>query len=284
MFTRSPATMPWSTAPRVATASPVITPARARSGMPSEVPRRLDPVDDLQGGADRALRVVLVRDRRAPHRHDRVADELLDDAAVPLHRVGRGVEVAPSIARTSSASRASENVVKPTRSTNRTDTSRRSVPPAPRARRSARPAGSPSRPARRRAVDPHSPQNLSSAALAVPQVGQASASRWPHSLQNLRPGSFVRVAAGADQRPPPPGWTRVALSPAPGASCMKGTFCACGRTFLPFMTRARRAAGASTGRPCRSAEWTLKERYQPTRASKRSPGVHPRRPSAVSDR
>ena len=43
-------------------------------------------VDELQGGADRALGVVLVRDRRAPHGHHRVADELLDRAAVAVDR------------------------------------------------------------------------------------------------------------------------------------------------------------------------------------------------------
>ena len=40
------------------------------------------------------LRVVLLRDRRAPERHHRVADELLDRAAVALNRRPRKVEVA----------------------------------------------------------------------------------------------------------------------------------------------------------------------------------------------
>ena len=78
MFTRSPATIPWSLAPRVTAASPV-----------SDAGACLDPraegphgVDQLEGRPDRALRVVLVGDRRAPDGHDRVADELLDRAAV----------------------------------------------------------------------------------------------------------------------------------------------------------------------------------------------------------
>src|SRR4051794_7788386 len=45
---------------------------------------RSDSVDEVEAGPDRALRVVLVRDRYAPHRHHGVADELLDDAAITL--------------------------------------------------------------------------------------------------------------------------------------------------------------------------------------------------------
>ena len=74
--------MPWFVAPSVTAASPVRTPARAsRSGL-----QRRDGVDELERRTDRALGVVLVGDRRAPDRHDRVADELLDRAAVALDR------------------------------------------------------------------------------------------------------------------------------------------------------------------------------------------------------
>ena len=41
-----------------------------------------DALDDPERGANRALRVVLVRERHAERRHHRVAGELLDDAAV----------------------------------------------------------------------------------------------------------------------------------------------------------------------------------------------------------
>ena len=41
-------------------------------------------VADRKGGSDRALRVVLVRSRRTEQRHNRVPDEFLDGAAVPL--------------------------------------------------------------------------------------------------------------------------------------------------------------------------------------------------------
>ena len=53
-----------------------------------------DRVHELERGPDRALGVVLVRGRRAPHGHDRVADELLDHAAVAVDDLAREVEVA----------------------------------------------------------------------------------------------------------------------------------------------------------------------------------------------
>ena len=54
-------------------------------------PHRLDQVEC---GPDGALGVVLLCDRRPPDRHDRVADELLDGAAVALDDLARPVEVA----------------------------------------------------------------------------------------------------------------------------------------------------------------------------------------------
>ena len=54
----------------------------------------LDRVDQLERGAYGELGIVLLRDGRAPHRHDRVADELLDGAAVALDHLARHVEVA----------------------------------------------------------------------------------------------------------------------------------------------------------------------------------------------
>ena len=70
----SPATMPWFVAPIVTAASPVRTPQRAWI----VGPERPDRVDQLERRPHRPLGVVLARDRRAPHGHDRVADELLD--------------------------------------------------------------------------------------------------------------------------------------------------------------------------------------------------------------
>jgi len=44
----------------------------------------LDRLQDTQPGADGTLGVVLVRDRRTEHGHDRVADELLHRPLVAL--------------------------------------------------------------------------------------------------------------------------------------------------------------------------------------------------------
>ena len=69
---------------------------------------RLDGVDQLEGGADAALGVVLVGDRRAPDGHHGVADELLDRAAVALDDVaGRSRSSGVRSSRTSSGSRPS---------------------------------------------------------------------------------------------------------------------------------------------------------------------------------
>ena len=90
VLTRSPATMPWLVAPIVTAASPVRTPARAWIAGTE----RADAVDQVERGADGALGVVLVRDRRAPDGHDRVADELLDRAAVAVDDLLAVLEVA----------------------------------------------------------------------------------------------------------------------------------------------------------------------------------------------
>ena len=56
--------------------------------------RAREPAATRSSAAHRPLGVVLLRDRRAPDRHDRVADELLDRAAVALDHRPRQVEVA----------------------------------------------------------------------------------------------------------------------------------------------------------------------------------------------
>ena len=56
-------------------------------------PERPDGVDELERGPHGALGVVFVRGRRTPDGHDRVADELLDRAAVPADHVPGEVEV-----------------------------------------------------------------------------------------------------------------------------------------------------------------------------------------------
>ena len=55
---------------------------------------RLDRGDDVECRTDCSFGVVLARDRRAPHGHDRVADELLDRAAVAADHLAGKLEVA----------------------------------------------------------------------------------------------------------------------------------------------------------------------------------------------
>ena len=52
-----------------------------------------DRIDELHGRPHGSLRVILMGDGRAPHGHDRVADELLDRAAVALDDLAAAVEV-----------------------------------------------------------------------------------------------------------------------------------------------------------------------------------------------
>ena len=86
----SPATIPWFVAPIVTAASPgQHAGARVEPG-----PERPDRRDEVQRRADRALGVVLAGDRRAPDGHHRVADELLDRAAVPADHLAGELEVA----------------------------------------------------------------------------------------------------------------------------------------------------------------------------------------------
>ena len=83
VLTTSPATMPWPTAPTVIAASPLTTPARVVSrGSPTCSPTDGDGGHELDGRPHGALGIVLVGDGGAPHRHDGVADELLDRPAV----------------------------------------------------------------------------------------------------------------------------------------------------------------------------------------------------------
>ena len=89
-FTASPVTSAWPAAGSPATTSPVFTPIRRRERdalvafeLLVEPAQRLA---HLGGRADRAQGIVLVHTRDPEHRHDGVADELLDGAAVALDR------------------------------------------------------------------------------------------------------------------------------------------------------------------------------------------------------
>ena len=129
VFTGSPATMPCCSAPMVTATSPVTMPTRiARLGDAEVRADRRHRVDQLEARAHRALGVVLVRGRDAPDRHHRVADELLDGAAVAVDDLrGTRRSSRDSSSRTSSWSRLSDSVVNPTRSPNSTLVTRRSA-------------------------------------------------------------------------------------------------------------------------------------------------------------
>ena len=88
-MTRSPATMPWPVAPSVTAASPREDARHGRAAVDRSRARHGGEVECSPNGS---LGVVLLCDRRAPDRHDGVADELLDRAAVALDHV-RAVEV-----------------------------------------------------------------------------------------------------------------------------------------------------------------------------------------------
>ena len=170
----------------VTAASPVRTPARAWiAGPERRGPRR--PARAPARTARSASSSWPIG--RAPDGHHRVADELLDRAAVAAdRRRGRGRSSGPAARASPPASRPSASVVKPTRSAKRTETRRRSATGATTAD-----AASPGRAvtaARRLQCQAGSRtrhRTSRQAALAAPQDGQASASRDAHSVQNLRP-------------------------------------------------------------------------------------------------
>ena len=92
VLTTSPAAMPSPSAgraPSMTSASPVLT-AIADLQILARLPH---PVADRERGAHGALRVVLVRDRGSEERHDGVADELLDRAAVAFELVAQVLPV-----------------------------------------------------------------------------------------------------------------------------------------------------------------------------------------------
>ena len=181
--------MPWPSAPSVTAASPVRTPARSReAGRTDLLAERRDGRDEVEAGADGPLGVVLVRDRRAPDGHHRVADELLDGAAVALDDAPRVLEVAgeelPHLLGVAG--------LREGREADEVGEEHRDEPPLGlRRRRAGRPGAAP-----RRAAAPHSPQNFAPGVFAAPQPGQASASFAPHSPQNFRPASFSVPHAG----------------------------------------------------------------------------------------
>ena len=77
-------------------ASPVLSPMRWRTAPPNAAVTRSssrEPCGALQRGVHGVHRVIGIVERRAEHRHDGVADVLVDEAAVRLDDVGHGGEV-----------------------------------------------------------------------------------------------------------------------------------------------------------------------------------------------
>ena len=145
VLTRSPATIPSPTAPTVTAASPVRTPTRARKTFHASSSPSAETAATRSRAARTARSASCSVASGTPDRHHRVADELLDRAAIELDQPPAGLEIAgeqiPHLLRVPRL----RNLVKPTRSANSTDTSRRSatgasrgaaIPPLP-------PAGAP---------------------------------------------------------------------------------------------------------------------------------------------
>ena len=68
--------------------------ARTQVSRPHLISERRHRRDQVERRPHRALRVVLLRHRRAPHRHHRIADELLDRPPVQLHQPRGSLEIA----------------------------------------------------------------------------------------------------------------------------------------------------------------------------------------------
>ena len=213
MLTRSPATIPWPTAPIVTAASPVRTPARSPDGGAGLAARwrtastRSRPVRTARSASSSW------RDRRAPDGHHRVADVLLDRAAVPLHDLPAQVEVAGErSSRTSSGSRRlgerreADEVGEEDRDEAPVRHRRAARPPVRPRRRGATgrrpaPAGA------RRRLRPEPPAALAAelrrGGFGTPQAGQSRGEARAALQAELPPGMVLRAAAAAGHSPFP---------------------------------------------------------------------------------
>jgi hypothetical protein len=95
---------PGSSVDQVTCDHPLVRSADGHCGLPCQdagtrhqggavSPEVTNRVDEFQRRPNRSLCVILVRDRRAPHRHHRVADELLDRSSVPGDDLLRHTEI-----------------------------------------------------------------------------------------------------------------------------------------------------------------------------------------------
>ncbi len=98
VLTASPVTRRWPLAASPATTSPVFTPVRLLRRTPNDALQLLVQAQQRflhpHGRPHRSQRIVLVDGRQAEHRHDGVADVLLDGPAVRLELGAHDVEVA----------------------------------------------------------------------------------------------------------------------------------------------------------------------------------------------
>src|SRR6266511_2867565 len=204
VLTRSPATIPWPSAPSVTAASPVSTPMRGFNRPEPTVSPRVRTACTSSIAARTARSASSSWATGVPH--TAMTASPMNFSTVPPYRAMSRRHVskyADSNSRTSSGSRASLSVVNPTRSANSTETSRRSDDAAARpfGRAAATPAGSTALPS----AVPHSPQNRSDGSFGAPQDGHTTASGDPHDEQNFLPSRFtVPQFPQVTPCPPPP--------------------------------------------------------------------------------
>ena len=177
--------------------------------------------DQVERRAHRPLGVVLVRDGRAPDRHHRVADELLDRPAVAFDQPAAGVEVGgQQLARVLGVT-----LLRGRREADEVGEEDGDVAPLGR-----RGAGAADGAGTSALIDaPHSSQNRAPAATGWP-FGQTSASPAPHSAQNFAPARFSAPQAAQVTRRPPP-------RPAPAARSSHGV--------APSRSKISRASASS---------------------------------------
>ena len=249
----------------------------------------------LQAGSHRAFGVVLLGDRRAPHGHHGVADELLHGSAVALDRLAAGLEVAgqqladglgvAAGGEGREADEVGEEDADEASLGGRGASARAQSVPTPACPPGPDSVGSPeAAPADEGAVAPpaaglaleappaasgapHSPQNFVPAVFWAPQAEQPAERRVPHSPQNLRPGSL--------EDPQLEQITRVPRSP----SSMTGKRSRPGpRTTIPgsALRRRPRQAGRAIGpRPWRAMISTTRSPSRPCAVIPSAPVIDP---------
>ncbi len=192
VLTRSPATIPWPSAPSVTAASPVSTPMRGFSRPEPTVSPSVRTACTSSRAARTARSASSSWATGVPH--TAMTASPMNFSTVPPYRAITCRHVSKyceSRSLTSSGSRFSERAVNPTRSANSTETRRRSdtggAVTAAAIRAGAAAIPGPTAPAAARESDaPHSPQNLNLGSFGLPQFGQATTRAAPHSPQNLR--------------------------------------------------------------------------------------------------